>query len=125
MPRQDQSGDVDKQLSITKAGSTMLRTLLTECAQVVLKDSATTTDLKLKGERIQGKKSANSRNRAVTAVVRGLAVTMLALLKHPEREYRPISDSNRRLLEQIAAEREEAAGEGSRVGSREAAAAVA
>lgn len=125
VPRQDQSGDVDKQLSITKAGSTMLRTLLTECAQVVLKDSATTTDLKLKGERIQGKKSANSRKRAVTAVVRGLAVTMLALLKHPEREYRPLSDSNRRLLEQIAAEREAAAGEGSRVGSREAAAAVA
>jgi transposase len=125
VPRQDQSGDVDKQLPITKAGSTMLRTLLTECAQVVLKDSAMPTDLKLKGERIQGKKSANSRKRAVTAVVRGLAVTMLALLKHPEREYRPLSDSNRRLLEHIAAEREAAAGEGSRVGSREAAEAVA
>lgn len=106
VPRQDQSGDVDRQLPITKAGSTMLRTLLTECAQVVLKDSAMTTDLKLKGERIHGKRSANSRKRAVTAVVRGLAVTMMALLKHPEREYRPLSDANRKLLERLAAGQE-------------------
>ena len=65
-----------------------------------------TTDLKLKGERIHGKRSANSRKRAVTAVVRGLAVTMMALLKHPEREYRPLSDANRKLLERLAAGQE-------------------
>ena len=104
VPKQDQSGDIDKQLSITKAGSTMLRTLLTECAQVVLKDSAKMTDLKLKGLRIAGRKSANSRKRAVTAIVRGLAVTMMALLKHPEREYKPLSDRNKQLLERIPAE---------------------
>ena len=104
VPRQDQSGDIDKQLSITKAGSTMLRNLLTECAQVVLKDNAKMTDLKLKGLRIAGKKSANSRKRAVTAIVRGLAVTMMALLKHPEREYKPLSDSNQRILERLSAE---------------------
>ena len=105
VPRQDQSGDIDKQLSITKAGSTMMRTLLTECAQAVLKDNAKTTDLKLKGLRIAGKKSANSRKRATTAIARGLAVTMMALLKHPEREYKPISERNQQLLERISAER--------------------
>ena len=82
----------------------MLRTLLTECAQIVLKDSAKMTDLKLKGLRIAGRKSANSRKRAITAIVRGLAVTMMALLKHPEREYKPLSDRNQQLLERISAE---------------------
>ena len=104
VPRQDQSGSIDKQLSITKAGSIMLRTLLTECAQIVLKDNAKMTDLKLKGLRIAGKKSANSRKRAITAIARGLAVAMMALLKHPEREYKPLSECNQQLLERISAE---------------------
>ena len=104
VPRQDQSGSIDKQLSITKAGSIMLRTLLTECAQAVLKDNAKMTDLKLKGLRIAGKKSANSRKRAITAIARGLAVAMMALLKHPEREYKPLSECNQQLLERISAE---------------------
>jgi len=33
VPRRDQSGDVDKELSITKAGDKMLRRLLVQCAQ--------------------------------------------------------------------------------------------
>ena len=32
---------------------------------------------------------------AVSAVAKGLAVTMLALLKHPEREYKALSDDKR------------------------------
>ena len=100
VPRQDQSGDVDRQLPITKKGSGMLRTLLTECAQVVLKDGVRATDLKLKGLRIFGRGGANARKRAVTAVARGLAVTMAALLKHPEREYVPLSERARELAGQ-------------------------
>lgn len=59
---------------------------------------------KLKGLRIAGKKSANSRKRAITAIARGLAVAMMALLKHPEREYKPLSECNQQLLERISAE---------------------
>ena len=36
-----------------------------------------------------------ARCREVSAVARGLAVTMLALLKHPEREYKALSDDKR------------------------------
>ena len=103
VPRQDQSGDIDKQLPITRAGSTLLRTLLTEAAQVVLKDSVRMTDLKLKGLRIAERGGKNARKRAVTATVRGLAVTMMALLKHPEREYMPLSEANQKFIEQMAA----------------------
>ena len=101
--RQDQSGDVNRQLSITKKGSGLLRTLLTECAQVVLKDGVRATDLKLKGLRICERGGANSRKRAVTAVVRGLAVTMAALLKHPEREYVPLSEAGRKAVAEAMA----------------------
>ena len=103
VPRQDQSGDIDKQLPITKAGSTLLRALLTEAAQVALRDGIRMTDLKLKGLRIAERGGKNARKRAVTATVRGLAVTMMALLKHPEREYMPLSDANQKVVEQMAA----------------------
>jgi len=104
VPKQDASGNVDKQLAITKKGSSLLRMLLTECAQVVMKDSARTTDLKLKGLRIAERGGKNARKRAITAVVRNLAVTMMALLKHPEREYKPVSEANQKLLDRLAAE---------------------
>lgn len=101
VPRQDQSGGIDKQLPITKAGSTLLRTILTESAQIVLKDSVRMTDLKLKGLRIAGQGNKNARKRAVTATVRGLAVTLMALLKHPDRDYMPLSEENKKLVEQM------------------------
>lgn len=104
VPRQDASGDINKQLAITKNGSSLLRRLLTECAQVILKDNARMTDLKLKGLRIAERGGKSARKRAVTAIVRSLAVTMMALLKHPEREYKPVSESNQKLLDRLAAE---------------------
>ena len=103
VPRQDQSGDMNRQLSITKKGSGLLRTLLTECAQTVLKDGVRATDLKLKGLRICERGGSSSRKRAVTAVVRGLAVTMAALLKHPEREYVPLSGAGRKAVAETMA----------------------
>lgn len=106
VPRQDASGDTDKQLSITKKGPSLLRSLLTECAQAVMKDGAKMSDLKLKGQRIAARGGKNAKKRAITAIVRSLAVTMVALLKHPEREYKPISDENRKLIERLAAEQQ-------------------
>ena len=52
VPKTSQSGESDPQLGMTKAGNELVRTVLTECAHVVMKSSAKDTDLKLKGLRI-------------------------------------------------------------------------
>ena len=95
VPKQDQSGEVDKQCSITKAGCEFMRSMLTECAQVAMKDSAAPSDLKLKAWRICASGGPKLRKCAVSAVARDIAVTMLALLKHPEREYKALSEDMR------------------------------
>ena len=95
VPRQDQSGEIDRQCAITRAGCSFMRSMLTECAQVALKASAVPSDLRLKAWRICASGGPKAKKRAVTAVARGLAVTMLALLKHPEREYKALSDAKR------------------------------
>ncbi len=106
VPRQDASGNIDKQLSITKKGSSLLRSLLAECAQAAMRDHAKMSDLRIKGLRIAERGGKNAKKRAVIAIVRSLAVTMVALLKHPEREYKPISDENQRMLDRLEAERQ-------------------
>jgi len=106
IPRQDQSGDKDKQLHITHAGSALVRTVLVECAGVVLQSNAKETDLKLKGIRIAMNGGGIARKRARTAVARGLAVTMLALLKNPSKEYIPLSEEGRIGFERYHAEME-------------------
>lgn len=106
VPKQDQSGDKDKQLHITRAGSCLVRTVLIECAGVVLQSNAKETDLKLKGLRISMNGGLIARKKARTAVARGLAVTMLALLKNPDREYIPLSEEGRRGFERYHAEME-------------------
>jgi len=105
-PRQDQSGDNDKQLHITHAGADIVRTTLVECAGVVMMSNARDTDLKLKGLRIAMHGGQIARRKAKVAVARGLAVTMLALLKDPEREYVPLSEDGRRGFERYRAEME-------------------
>ena len=51
-PRQDQSGDVDRQCHITKAGSSLLRWKLTQCAQKPRQKESADTDRKGKGMRL-------------------------------------------------------------------------
>ena len=84
----------------------MLRALLAECAQAAMRDHAKMSDLRIKGLRIAERGGKNAKKRAVIAIVRSLAVTMVALLKHPEREYKPISDENQRMLDRLEAERQ-------------------
>ena len=91
-PRQDQSGDVDRQCHITKAGSSLLRWKLTQCAQKTMQKDSADTDLKVKGMRLCARGGKIAKRKAVTAVARGLAVLMVALLKKPENEYVPLSD---------------------------------
>ena len=106
IPKQDQSGDDDKQLHITHAGSEIVRTTLVECAGVVMTEKSKDTDLKLKGLRIAMHGGRIARKKAKVAVARGLAVTMLALLQHPEREYVPLSEEGKKGFERYRAEME-------------------
>ena len=102
-PRQDQSGDVDRQCHITKAGSKMLRWKLTECAQRVLQKNSADMDLKVKGLRIRARGGKIARGKSVTAVARGLAVLMVAMLKKPDEPYVPLSEDKAKELAQIRA----------------------
>ena len=106
IPKQEQSGDDDKQLHITHAGADIVRTTLVECAGVVMMDKSKDTDLKLKGLRIAMHGGKIARKKAKVAVARGLAVAMLALMQHPEREYIPLSEEGKKGFERYRAEME-------------------
>ena len=91
VPQQDQSGEVDKQLHITHAGSDICRTALVECAGVAMMSNAPDTDIKLKGLRISMHGGKIAKRKAKVAVARSLAVTIVALLKDMTKEYIPLS----------------------------------
>ncbi len=97
-PRQDQSGDVDRQCHVTKAGSPLMRRLLVESAQMILREGSHDTDLKAKGLRICARGAKIAKRKAVTAVARSLAVLMAAMLKRPETPYVPLSGRGEREL---------------------------
>ena len=98
-PKQDQSGETDKQLHITKAGSDIVRKALTECANAAMKSSAKDTDVKLKGLRIAMHGGKIAKKKARMAVARMLAITVIALLKNPEEEYVPLSEAGKKGFE--------------------------
>jgi transposase len=76
VPRRDQSGDIDKQLSITKTGDSYLRVLLTEAANTAMRPTAPASDLKAFGERIASRGGKRGKRRAITAVARKLGVLL-------------------------------------------------
>lgn len=102
-PKQDQSGDVDRQCHVTKAGSPFMRRLLTESAQMILREGSDDTDLKAKGLRICQRGAKIAKRKAVTAVARSLAVMMVAMLKKPEKAYVPLSERAKKDLEAMRA----------------------
>jgi transposase len=102
-PKQDQSGDIDKQCHITKAGSPFMRRLLVECAQMILRDGAIETNLKIKGMRICARGAKIAKRKAITAVARSLAVLMAAMLKKMDAPYVPLSETKERELAAILA----------------------
>ena len=81
VPRRDQSGQTDKQLGITKAGHVQLRCLLVNCAHYILGPFGPPCALRTAGERIAARGGKSAKKRAVIAVARKLAVTLLALWK--------------------------------------------
>ena len=88
VPRRDQSGETDKQLGITKAGHVQLRCLLVNCAHYILGPFGPPCALRAAGERIAARGGKAAKKRAVIAVARKLAVTLLALWK-TDAEYQP------------------------------------
>lgn len=88
VPRRDQSGETDKQLGITKAGHVQLRCLLVNCAHYILGPFGPPCSLRAAGERIAARGGKSAKKRAVIAVARKLAVTLLALWKTGA-DYRP------------------------------------
>jgi len=88
VPQRDQSGQTDKQLGITKAGHVQLRCLLVNCAHYILGPFGPPCALRTAGERIAARGGKSAKKRAVIAVARKLAVTLLALWKTGA-DYRP------------------------------------
>ena len=83
-PRRDQSGDLDKQLRITKAGNPYLRRLLVSAAQYILGQFGEDCNLRRFGLRLAARGGKNAKRRAVVAVARKLAVLLHRLWQHGE-----------------------------------------
>ena len=103
-PGSSQSGQSDPQLGMTKAGNKLVRSVMIECANVVMQKNAKETDLKLKGLRISSRGGRIAKKKAKAAVARGLVVTVVALLKDMTREYVPLSEEGRIGFERYHAE---------------------
>jgi transposase len=88
-PRIDDSGMIEKQLSITKAGDGYVRQLLVISAQGILRRSSAVTDLKRWGQSIAESGGKRGKRRAAVAVARKLAVLLVALWKTGA-DYQPL-----------------------------------
>lgn len=93
-PRQDRSGNIDRQLRITKAGDVYLRSLLVQSAQVIMRDRAPDSDLKRWGQKLAERGGDNARKRAVVAVARKLCVLLWRLWRTGE-AYDPLYHAKR------------------------------
>jgi transposase len=80
-PKLDQSGTIDPQLGITKAGNPMLRKLLVQCAHQILGPFGKDCDLRTWGLALASRGGKNAKKRAVIAVARRLATKILAIWK--------------------------------------------
>lgn len=79
VPRRDQSGGTDKQLPISKAGNKYLRQLLVQCAQYLLGHFGPECALREQGLKLAEKGGRAAKKKAVIAIARKLAVTMVAM----------------------------------------------
>ena len=76
VPKQEDSGDSQPQLRITKMGDMMLRRLLVGNAHYILGPFGPDTDLRRYGLRLCERGGKNAKKRAVVAVARKLAVLL-------------------------------------------------
>ena len=87
-PKQQQSGNKNPQLGITKSGDSYTRTLLVQCAHCILQRNGKDTALRRWGLRLCERGGSNAKKRAVVAVARKLAV-LLHKLWSSGQDYRP------------------------------------
>ena len=92
VPRRDQSGQTDKQLPISKAGNSYLRTLLVQSAQYILGHFGPDCDLRRHGLKLAARGGKAAKKRAIIAVARKLSVIMLSLWQN-QSEYQPLRNS--------------------------------
>jgi transposase len=76
VPKQEDSGDSQPQLGISKAGDRMLRRLLVGSSQYMLGAFGPDSDLRRYGQRLCERGGKNAKKRAVVAVARKLAVLL-------------------------------------------------
>ena len=88
VPRLDQSGQIDKQLRITKHGDGYLRRLLVGSAHYILGPFGPDCDLRTFGLKLMQRGGKNAKKRAVVAVARKLAVLLHALWRSGQ-QYEP------------------------------------
>ncbi|MEZ4280584.1 MAG: IS110 family transposase [Myxococcota bacterium] len=94
-PKRHQSGDVDPQLRISRAGDPQLRRLLVQCAHYILGPFGEDSDLRRFGMRLIDRGGRFARKRAIIAVARKLAVLLHRLWITGE-EYEPLRLESRR-----------------------------
>ncbi len=87
-PRRDQSGEIDKQLPITKAGDKYLRQLLVGCAHYIIGPFGPESHLRRHGLMVACRGGKNAKKRAAVAVARKLSV-LLHRLWVTEQTYDP------------------------------------
>jgi len=102
IPKQEDSGDSQPQLGISKAGDRMLRRLLVGSAHYVLGPFGPDTDLRRYGLRLCERGGKNAKKRAVVAVARKLAVPLHRLWRSGE-VYEPLRQAKTTAAEQQAA----------------------
>jgi len=102
VPRQEDSGECQPQLRITKAGDVMLRRLLVGSAHYILGPFGPDTDLRRYGLRLCERGGKNAKKRAAVAVARKLAVLLHRLWVSGE-VYEPLRQSLPARTEQEAA----------------------
>ena len=76
VPSRAQSGHQDPLRGISKAGDTLLRMLLVQCAQILIQDRRPDSDLKRFGHKLLARGGKGARAKAVTAVAQKLSVLM-------------------------------------------------
>lgn len=91
-PKKHQSGAKDPKLRITKSGDSMMRTLLVQSAQHLLRRSSPDCDLKRFGKRLALRGGKYAKQRAAIATARKLSVVLLAMWKSGE-VYEPLRTS--------------------------------
>ncbi|MEQ9569260.1 MAG: IS110 family transposase [Longimicrobiales bacterium] len=102
VPRRHDSGDSSPELSTTKAGDRLLRTLLVQSAHYILGPFGPDTDLRRWGLRLAERGGQAAKQRAVVAVARKLAVLLHRLWLTGE-VYQPLRNAEREAREEAAA----------------------